>query len=885
MSAPSQNPTDASPVPQAGTDQQPAHLPFLVVGVGGSSGSLEAFRELLEGVPPDAGICFLFVQHLQTGHKSLLVELLRKATPLNVLEAEQDLPLQANHVYVISPDTDMAIHDGRLALTPRGGRRAPHMPVDHLFRSLAHDQKSRAVGVVLSGGGTDGTLGLKAIKAEDGITFAQDERSARHDSMPRSATAEGYVDYVLPPREIAGQLLRIARHPYTVQPEPDGEAGEFREVLDRILALLRAHTDVDFTRYKRSTITRRVRRRMALRSLESAADYLQLLETDPAEVQSLYQDCLIRVTRFFRDEEVFEVLKESVFPALIKDRSPNAAIRIWVAGCSTGEEVYSLAICLLEFLGERNSNLPIKILATDVNEAALEKARAGMYIDNIELDVSPERLRRFFAKLNGHYQIGKAVRDTCVFSKHDLTSDPPFSRLDLVSCRNVLIYLDGSLQKRVLPVLHYSLNPGGYLLLGSSETIGPFGELFTVVDQKHRVYSKNGVAPTPLALDFSAYVEAGGRHERGAPAGAPWSALEVQKEADRVVLTRYAPVGVVIDESMTVLQFRGRTGDYLEPAPGMASLDLLKMLREGLLGELRAAIARAKAEGVSVRKENIPLRHRDHFRSVNLEVIPIKVPPSGVRCFVILFQDAPDRAPTPGGEAVSAQPERNPGPVEQQVHQLQQELASTREYLQSLVEEHESACEELKSASEELLSSNEELQSTNEELQTAKEETQSANEELATLNDELQHRNFDLALANNDMINLFGAVQIPIVLVSRDLRIRRFTPTAEKLLNLIPTDVGRPIGDIKPNLNLEDLDRRIAGVIDTLTPLEMETQDREGRWYVLRIRPYVTLEGKIEGASVTLLDVDSLKRRGSETSRPAPAEGDGEAKQGQEHPP
>jgi two-component system CheB/CheR fusion protein len=658
-----------------------------------------------------------------------------------------------------------------------------------------------------------------------------------------------------------------------------------QSTLDQILGLVRGGAGVDFSQYKRTTVLRRIQRRMALRGLESLEEYLACLQESRPEVQALYQDLLIRVTRFFRDEAAFDALKAEVFPNLLKDRSPNAPLRFWVAGCSTGEEVYSLGISLLEFLSERNVNFPIKILATDVNDAALERARAGVYVDNIELDVSPERLRRFFAKADGHYQIGKVVRDLCIFSRHNLTSDPPFSRLDLVSCRNVLIYLDGALQKRVMPLLHYALNPGGYLLLGTSESVGTFGELFAVVDQKNRIFARNAVGSPGLPLDFGAYVETVGLGQRP-PAHLPpsWSALDVQKEADRVVLAKYAPVGVVIDENMTVLQFRGRTGPFLEPAPGAASLDLLKMVREGLLGEVRAAVGRARMENAAVRKEGIPIREKNTFRMVNIDVIPIKVPPSGARCFVVLFEDVPlppaDRPaenplPPPATEAINMA-------AEQQINQLQQELAATREYLQSLVEEHESAGEELKSASEELLSANEELQSTNEELQTAKEETQSANEELATLNEELHHRNLELAQANNDLVNLLAAVQIPIVLVSRDLRIRRFTPLAEKLLNLIPTDVGRPISDIKPNLEVPDFAERIAGVIDTLLPQETAIQDREGRWYSLRIRPYVTLDNKIEGASITLVDVDSLRRSlaqkpPGQTGPPTPA-GDGAAK-------
>jgi two-component system CheB/CheR fusion protein len=748
------------------------------------------------------------------------------------------------------------------------------MPIDYLFRSMAENLKNRAIGVILSGGGTDGTLGFQAIKAEDGVTFAQNEQTARHDSMPRSAIQDGCVDYVLPPAEIGSQLLRLAGHSYTREPDQPPPAGE--EALGEIIDLMRQRTDVDFRHYKRSTIGRRIHRRMALRGLESVGEYLRFLQKDPQEVENLHQDFLIRVTRFFRDEEVFEFLKSEVYPSLLRDRSPNNPIRLWVAGCSTGEEAYSLAITLLEYLGDRGSNVPIKILATDVNEAALQKARAGIYLDNIELDVSPDRLRRFFARVDGHYQIGKAVRDLCVFSRHNLATDPPFSRLDMVSCRNVLIYLDTELQKRVLPVLHYSLNPGGILLLGASETVGSFTDLFSTLDQKHRVYAKNHVAQAVSALDWTAYlgtIVEGVRRPGHTSTAAGWNVLDVQKEADRVILAKYAPVGVVIDENMTVLQFRGHTGGYLEPAPGTASLDLMKMLREGLMGEIRAAINRARTENVSVRREGIALRDGDRFRPVNIEVTPIRVPPSGVRCYVVLFEEPPLPAAAEEEKGAPAVDPHETG-AQQQVAQLQQELAATRDYLQSVIEEHESASEELKSASEELLSANEELQSTNEELQTAKEETQSANEELATLNEELHHRNLEMAQANNDLVNLLAAVNMPIVLVARDLRIRRFTPMAERLFNLIPTDIGRPISDIKPSVDAPDLGGLIARVIESLTPTETEIQDKNGRWYSLRIRPYVTLDNKIDGASVMLVDIDSLRRTLEQRT------GDGDGKKG-----
>jgi two-component system CheB/CheR fusion protein len=832
-------------------------LPFPVVGVGASAGGLEAITGLLERIPPNPGLAFVVMLHLDPHYKSELPAILSRITSLPVQQVTEGTPIQVNHVYVGPPNASVSMVGAALTLTPRPPRGV-FMPIDILFRTLANVQKSAAIGVVLSGEGSDGTIGLQAIKAEGGIAFAQDGKSARHDHMPRSAIAEGYIDYVLPPEGIAGELVRISRHPYAA----DGAATEPRlegeERIDSILAFVRESLAVDFGHYKRSTVKRRIERRMAVRNKESLDEYVQLLQNDPREVRALFQDFLIRVTQFFRDPAAFEALKMHVFPALVQDRSANNPIRVWVAGCSTGEEVYSLAICLWEFLGNATGEIPLKILATDLDESALEKARQGIYLDNIEIDVSPERLRRFFHRTDGCYKINKAIREQCVFSRHNLAHDPPFSHLDLVSCRNVLIYMDAALQRHILPMLNYALNFGGTLFLGSTESVGQFSDLFETLDAKHRIFTKKQMTPT-LPMDFSPFtggagqVHRAGREEGGLPL---WSALDVQREADRIVLSRYAPVGVVIDEAMTVLQFRGRTSPYLEPAPGMASLDLLRMLREGLMAEVRAAINQARAENAPVVKEGQTVIDSSFVRLAKIEVIPFKLPTAAVRFFLVLFQD------TQGAEGAPAvSPERHPiVTAEQQTQQLQQELGALREYLQSVIEEQESTNEELKSANEEILSANEELQSTNEELQTAKEEAQSANEELATVNEELRHRNAELARVNNDLVNLLSGVNIPIVMVNRDLRIRRFTPMAEKVLNLIPTDMGRPISDIKPNLAETDLAQLIAGVIDTLTPLEREVKDKEGHWYALRIRPYVTVDNMIDGASVVLLDIDSIKK-------------------------
>jgi two-component system CheB/CheR fusion protein len=846
-------------------------LPFLVVGVGASAGGLEAYTELLEGLPANPRLALLLVSHLDPEQKSHLAPILSRVSRMPVHEVTEGMAVEADRVYVIPPGTNMAMSDGHLTLSPRPPRPVPHMPIDHLFRSLSAIQKSRSVGVILSGNGSDGVIALQTIKAAGGVTFAQDEMTARYPHMPRAAALDGNVDHVMRPREIARELEQIALHPYTRQPEqPSAEhpVAEEDGVAD-IINLLRLRTTVDFTNYKQTTIRRRIQRRMALRNLQDPLEYLALLREDDVEVQNLYQDFLIRVTQFFRDPEAFEALKEKAFPSIVNGRPAGSVIRVWVAGCSTGEEVYSLAISLLEYLEGRPENLTIKILATDLNQAALDRARAGVYLDNIEIDVSPTRLRRFFVRQEGHYQISKSIRELCVFSRHNVVNDPPFSRLDLISCRNVLIYMDAALQRRVVPLLHYALNPNGFLFLGSSENVGGFGDLFDVVDARNRIFARSPTANN-VPIDFGTAI-APGVHPRppGRDDTAPlWNALDVQKEADRVLLSRYAPVGVVADETMTVLQFRGRTAPYLEPAPGLASLDLFRMLREGLLAEVRSAAAQAKAENVPVNRDGLRITEGDTVRLVRVDVIPFKVPPSGIRFFLVLFQDSPSaERPTP---AVAEK--ARPTETDERVIQLQQEIGALREYLQSVIEEQESTNEELKSANEEILSANEELQSTNEELQTAKEEAQSANEELATVNEELRHRNVELARVNDDLVNLLSGVNIPIVMVNRDLRVRRFTPLAEKTFNLILSDVGRPISDIKPNLELLDLPGLIGKVIDTLIPLEGEVKDLAGRWYSLRIRPYVTLDNKIDGASIVLVDIDSVRRHLGQTPSP-PGEG------------
>jgi two-component system CheB/CheR fusion protein len=837
---------------------------FPIVGVGASAGGLEAFTQLLNHLPADPGMAFVLVQHLDPKHSSSLVELLTRSTKMPISQVTDGTSVEPNHVYVIPPNTNMSMQHGTLRLAPRGEHVGHHMPIDGFFLSLAEHQKTQAIGVLMSGTGSDGTLGMKAIKAEGGITFAQDS-SAKYEAMPRSASAAGHVDMVLPAEGIARELVHIGKHPY-VNGGPEPEAAPATEPksdddFKQLFMMLLKCTGVDFTHYKEPTVQRRIRRRMVLHRLEELPDYVHLLQDNQSELEALCNDILIQVTNFFRDPKAFDALKTLVFPILLKERTPDNPIRLWSAGCSTGEEAYSLVIALLEALSDGVPQVAIKMFATDVSDGAINQARAGFYPESIAADVSAERLRRFFTRVPGGYQINKSVRDLCVFARQDLTRDPPFSQMDLVSCRNLMIYLDSTLQRHIMPILHYALKPAGFLLLGGSETIGSYSDLFSLVDPKCRIYQrKQGASPAHFEyVNREITVD----QRRGPRGGAPLTnELDVQREADRVVLSRYSPPGVVVNENLEVVQFRGKTGQYLEPAPGQASFHLLKMAREGLLFDVRDAIEAAKKQGTAVRREGLRVKTNHHYQPLSIEVLPISVPPAAQRYFLVLFhaQDAvPERSPLVEKKKRATTTERT-GAAERELDQLKQELEGTRNYLQSIIEELEASNEELKAANEEIVSSNEELQSTNEELQTAKEELQATNEELTTVNDELRNRIDQATGLNDDLTNLLASVQIPIIMLGRDLCIRRFTPSATKVLNLIPSDVGRPISDIRPKISVTDWEGWITEVIDSLKVMEREVQDREEKWHLLCIRPYRTAENKIDGVVLALIDIDALKR-------------------------
>ena len=831
---------------------------FPIVGIGASAGGLAAFTQLLKHLPTDTGMGFVLIQHLAPDQKSLLSEILAKATQMPVVEAQDGMSVEPNHVYIIPPNRKMTLAQNLLKLTPREKIRGTYLSVDAFFDSLAQERGSKGIGVILSGADGDGAQGLKAIKVAGGITFAQSEATAQVTSMPNTAAATGHVDFILPPEAIASELAKISRHSYIAHLIPE-ELSKDKNALQIIFKLLRVATQIDFTHYKQNTLKRRTLRRMALYKLDRLEDYVKYLQDNPKEVEALSRDLLIHVTSFFRDPAAFQALKEQVFPSMMLNRASEEPIRIWVPGCSTGEEVYSIAICLLEFLDTVPTVPKIQLFGTDISELAVEKARSGTYIHSLVRNITPERLQRFFVKVEGGYEISQRIRQMCVFAKQNLLADPPFSNLDLISCRNVLIYLGTALQKQVIPLFHYSLKPTGFLLLGSSESTGEHSDLFAVVDKKQKIYSRK---LTPTRLNYHYFTSNYFRQNNEEKSENAVSGLDFQQEADRIVWEKYVPAGVIINSELEIIQFRGETSPYLGPAPGKPSFNLLNMAAESLRLELRTAILQAKRLNLPVRKLGVQITGKEQLKEITVEVIPFKAPPAKESYFLVLFEEVPPSA-IPQSLEDNRKVQHRKGKqiaVLQEINQLKQELAATKEYLHSIIQEQEATNQELTTANEEILSSNEEFQSTNEELQTAKEEIQATNEELTTINEELQSRILESNKANSDLRNLLDSVNIPIVMLGNDLSIRRFTPMAEKIFNLIPTDVGRPLNHIKPNIIISNLEQLVLEVINTLVIKEQEVQNKDGYWYNLLIRPYKTLENQIDGAVLVLVDIDVIKR-------------------------
>lgn len=850
---------------------------FPIVGVGASAGGMKAFIELFSKMPVDTGLAFVLVQHLSPYHPSMSVEILSRSTLLEVEEVKNGTPIKPNHIYMIPPNYNMKISEGVLSLLERDGTLNSNMTINFFFQSLAQSEGGRAIGIILSGTGTDGAQGLKAIKDDGGFTYAQDPRSAKFQDMPRNSIAAGVVDFVLLPEEIAKKLTEMMKNS-NFSTEKKGPSAEKREserlmqeqqtpdlgenqALYKIFHLLRTQANMDFTDYKRATIHRRLQRRMKAHKSKDLEDYAHYLQNHDEEILALYNDILINVTHFFRDPSAFRSLTNHVFPSFLKDRPTGMPIRIWVPGCSTGEEVYSIAISLLEFLNTANKQYPIQIFATDISEQVIQKARLGQYPEEISKKVSQERLSRFFEKRKGGFQIHKTVRDLCLFSRHDLTSDPPFAKLDLISCRNVLIYFATPLQKQAIRNFHYALQPGGILWLGKSENPGEFLRLFETVDKTYKIYSKS-TAPMPKTFhhsmkDLPQFMKVTKRWQV-----MPKLENDFQKTADRLILDQFSPPGVIINGDFEILQFRGRTVPFLEPVTGQPSLNLLKMVRPELLAGLRATIQSAKKEKSSSVRKGLQLLIDEMQYDVDIEVLPLNsLAPPRDQTFLILFKKTAQIKKEQERKKITEKEGKGTRiRDDNQISELIKELSEIKDCQQALIEQYEVTEEELTSANEELQSTNEEFLSANEEIETAGEELQSTNEELVTLNDELQVRNADLLTLTSDLNNLLDSIEIPVLIVGGDHRIRRFSLKAERAFNLIPTDSGRSISDFRSNFNL-NLSVLVSEVVESLNSKTIEVQDPNGVWWRVRIQPYKTVGNQVDGAVITLIDIDLLKQK------------------------
>ncbi|AKU12153.1 MCP methyltransferase/methylesterase, CheR/CheB [Azoarcus sp. CIB] len=818
---------------------------FSIVGMGASAGGLEAFEQFFRRMPADSGMAFVLVQHLDPDHASLLTEILQRATTMPVVEATDHLIVAPDRVHVIPPNRDMAIFHGTLQLSVPDQPRGLRMPIDAFLRSLAEDRGEKAVGIILSGTGTDGTQGLRAILGAGGISLVQDPAGARYDGMPASAIRAGYATAVLAADAMPHALLAGIRR--TARRREDRLAPAAVGAMSRILMRLRTATGHDFSHYKKSTIGRRIERRMAQHDIEDIDVYARYVKENPAEIQTLFKELLINVTSFFRDAEAFVTLKREILPLLLRDKPEAYVLRIWVAGCATGEEAYSIAILLRELMDEREQAFTVQIYATDLDEDAISAARTGVYPPNIVQDVQPDRLHRFFLKDDAGYRVRKEIREMVVFAVQNVIKDPPFTRLDLLCCRNLMIYLEPELQNRLIPAFHYALKPGGILFLSPSESIGNHTGLFTAQDRKWKFYRAThsvASARTVLANGLSRAADRRGK--------APEEVMKRAKETNfdeltrRVLLQSYAPASVLTDLKGNILYVHGDTGNFLRPAPGQATLNVVEMAREPLPPELRAAIlhATSRGGGGATLGREVAVTTNGKVQTVSFSLRPVQDTDTGETVLVISFEEMSGAAP---GTRKRSKREST-SLTNERIEALERELAYTRESLQATIEEQQASNEEMQST-------NEELQSSNEELETSREELQSVNEELVTVNAELHAKIQQLTGMQNDMKNLLDNVNVGTIFLDEQLLIRRFTREAARVYRLIGSDVGRPLGDIKSELEGDDLLARAQTVLDSLIPYECELRTDRGAWYLARIMPYRTVDNVIEGVVLTFTDI------------------------------
>ncbi len=821
---------------------------FYIVGMGASAGGLEAFEEFFHHVLPGCGMAFVLVSHLDPSHASILTEILQRSTPLPVVEVEDQMKVEPDHVYVIPPNRDMAIFHGVLQLSVPEQPRGQRMPIDAFLRSLAEDQGERAIGIILSGTGTDGTLGLRAILGAGGVSLVQEPATAKYDGMPKSAITAGYATLVQSADKMPESLMSGLR----AQSLPPAAAPAVAGGINRILMQLRSATGHDFSQYKKSTIGRRIERRMALHDIDSLDVYARYLKEQPAEISRLFKELLINVTNFFRDPEAFDALKQEILPQLFKDKPEGYVLRIWVAGCATGEEAYSIAILLAEYMEEIRQEYKILLFATDLDDDAIAVARAGFYPPNIAQDMAPERLRRYFVKEDTGFRVKKHIREMVVFAIQNVIKDPPFTRLDLLSCRNLMIYLEPEVQSRLIPAFHYALKPGGVLFLSPSESIGNFPDLFTPINRKFKLYRASGTLSSTAAVMTGGLVWTRGIHTKGSDEVSIQSReTNFAELTKRALLQCYAPASVVTDEKGNILYVHGDTGRFLRPAPGQATLNIVEMAREGLQLHLRNAIYEAATQKVPALNHEVHIKTVGEMFTVSFSVRQIQGPDEQQKLLLVSFQDVTHPVTAKRGKRTVE------GHAEvARVEELEHELAYTRENLQATIEEQQASNEELKSTNEELQSTNEELQSTNEELETSKEELQSVNEELVTVNAELQAKIEQLAVMQNDMKNLLDNVNIATLFLDTRLCIKRITRDAVKIYRLVASDVGRPLGDINSNLIDGDLLNDAQTVLDTLASVEREVHT-DGASYLARIQPYRTLDNVIDGVVLTFTDISA----------------------------
>ena len=835
----------------------PVQVPgLLIVGIGASAGGLEAMEEFFRHIPANSGIAFVVVSHQHAGHVSLLPSLLSRCTAMPVVEATDGMEVEANHVCLAPGGINLAIMHGTLHfMEPALQERVP-LPIDYFFRSLAEDQKQRAVGIILSGTGTDGTVGLRAIKAESGMTIAQEPQSAKYQGMPRNAITAGVVDVVQPADQMSEPLLAYARSLTT--PASSLPEREVSQTLQKIFILLRDRTGNDFVLYKESTIHRRIERRMNVHQIANMRQYLRFVQSNPSELDALFQELLIGVTSFFRDPQAFEVLVDKGLPSLVKGKPEGATLRLWVAGCSTGEEAYSLAILLREYLTQQKLRLTVQIFASDLDSRAIETARAGLYPVGIAGDLTPERLQRFFTKEDSRYRVKKEIRDLVVFATHNILTDAPFTKLDLLSCRNLLIYLGTKAQHKLLPLFHYALKPNGILFLGPSETIGGFEPLFTIANRKWKLFSRTAEPSTfPHLERFPAGLMKGttGTNVEAKVPLPPTRPTSISTLIQKLLVSRYAPAAVVVNARGEVVYVHGHTGAYLEPAPGQPTHHLIEMAREGLQHDLATALRQAAGQEDEVVRHGLRVRANGDVILVNLIVKKITEPEALQGLLLVTF----DQVRVDKTAARKSVPARVAAPLKKGEPGLMQELEFTKQRLQRTIEELQTSNEEEKSTNEELQSTNEELQSTNEEMETAKEELQSLNEELVTVNSELQGKLDALADANDDLQNLFNSTEVATIFLDKDLRIKRFTAEAKRVSNLIASDAGRQLSDIVSKLASDRLLEDAQDVLQTLVIKEREVQVTDGSWFAMRILPYRTAKNTIDGLVLTFQDITKIK--------------------------